>query len=78
MQVPGSLWHPVVIPCPGPLVDYILEVTPEAFPWGVRCMSCHRVIEPGQAYKNRNALTGKLSAGPCTEDHVDGVFCERC
>lgn len=55
-----------------------LIVTPEAFPWGVRCANCQRVIENGKTYKNRDASTGKLSTGPYTEDRVDKTFCERC
>lgn len=56
----------------------IKVVTREAFPWGVLCANCKKVIHPGQLYKNRSLTTGKLSTGPCDSDETDGVFCGDC
>jgi hypothetical protein len=53
-------------------------VTWEAFPYGVKCANCRRVIGYGESYKNRDAATGKLSTGPYIEDRTDATFCERC
>lgn len=53
-------------------------VTETSHPGGVRCTGCGRVIETGEAFRLRDAKTGKLSTGPCIEDRVDAVFCEAC
>lgn len=53
-------------------------VTALAYPHGVRCANCRRVIRNGEEYKLRDSVTGKLSTGPCVEDRADVICCADC
>lgn len=60
----------------------LLTVTAGAFPFGVLCSNCRREIKPGSVYRNRNSVTGRLTAtmtgATYRDDTVDVVVCGSC